>query len=172
MLVIITRWQKLCLWLVWLIPSTLNTCPKLLHVLVIGRENEVLASFQVDYIFVLWRQMSAYLCIPPDINRDVREKYSRPHFTIWNLHWILMAVELALQEGLLVEGCLLLLMCRMGRSWHLIGVWRQTRISVLIGRHVHSHAHLWWVGGGGSRSLVYICCIHGTAAGKKQFAEI
>lgn len=89
MLVIITRWWKLCLWLVWLIPSTLKTCPKLLHGLISGREKEVLASFRVDYISVLRRQMSANLCIPLDINRDERGKYSRTHFTIWNLHWIL-----------------------------------------------------------------------------------
>lgn len=74
-------------------PSILNTCPKLLHGLISGREKQVLASFRVDYIFVLRRQMSANLCIPLDINRDERGNYSRPHFTIWNLHWILIAVE-------------------------------------------------------------------------------
>lgn len=170
MLVIITRWWKLCLWLVWLIPSTLNTCPKLLHGLINGREKELLASFRVD-ISVLWRQMSANLCIPLDINRDERGKYSRTHFTIWNLHWILRlwsrTCRTALQKGLLVEGRLLLLGCGMGWSWHRIGGGRQTRISVLIGRHVHSHAHLWRVRGG---SLVHIWCIHRAAARNKQFA--
>lgn len=63
----------------------------------------MLASFRVDYISVLRRQMSANLCIPLDINRDERGKCSRPHFTIWNLHWILIAVESDLSYSL-TEG--------------------------------------------------------------------